>query len=169
MNHGRGRTIFGPTKNLRAQHAENHSDMSHDEEEPYESRVELELPSFVPVFPNEAKLKECDATEWNDSSQIGEDSDHVRRSAPEIICREWNHGTFRKTHEYGCEVDPGCDSSEATDVLHSPSGFPREEEVEFSDGDSFSEDDRYGHVDDQVPRLIGRQELHVMCHVHSLG
>jgi len=34
------------------------------------------------------------------------------------------------------------------------------------EGDRLSQHDRYGHEDDQVPRLVGRQQLHVMRHVH---
>ena len=50
---------------------------------------------------------------------------------------------------------------------NNPAGvMAREKQVQLCDGECFSQHHGDGHKNQQVPRLVDRQQLHVMCHVH---
>ena len=61
---------------------------------------------------------------------------------------------------------PTSDTSKTREGFYPSFCIFCEEEVEFGYGDGFGKDDGYCHKEDQVPRLVAREELHVMSHFH---
>lgn len=45
--------------------------------------------------------------------------------------------------------------------------FPTKEYYEFCDGNRFREDNWDSHEEYEIPRLVAREELHVVSHIHS--
>ena len=128
------------------------------------------VPSDGRLFAKEdavLSIKERDATKRDDPGEVGEDSDHVGRSTPATREGEGNDRVLHEDQENRDKVDTSYDTSVTIDLSYHPAHVAGEEEDQFSNSDGFRENDRDSHVDDEVPRLVRGEELHVVSHVHN--
>ncbi len=155
------------TEELWAEHPKDHGDMSDNEEDTDKRRVEFHLACIIESATDHVELEERYPTERKDASEIGEDRDDICRTTPTARECEWDDGILHEREEDRHKVDTSHDTGIAIDTAHRAPKVTGEEEDELGDGDSLGQDNRDSHVDDEVPRLVRREELHVVSHVHK--
>lgn len=155
------------TQNFRAEHPENHGDMGHDQKESDEESMPLHLAGIVEVSADETKLEESNTTKWYHTEEVKEDSNNIGWSAPSSRSSERDDGACHQVEKNWNKIYSGGYACVAADFSHGPAEVSSEQEVEFANGNSFRQDNGNSHVDEEVPWLIGRQELHIVRHGHK--
>ena len=147
----------------RIEHAEDHGYVGYNQEYGDERGMESEGRLFINLLANDAKTHECQTTQRNNAQQIKTEGDHIGNTTP-AACGQRNHSIEQKVEENTGEVDADddtCDLIPLAQFLVLPA---TKQNVQLGDRNRFGEDDRNRHKNNEVPRLVGRQELHIVGH-----
>jgi hypothetical protein len=140
--------------------------MSNDEKETDEYGVKF-LVRFR-IFADKSEVSECYADERDNSEEIKSNGDYITDPSPCTTGSDRYDRGEEEVEKYSEKVDSSGDTSESTECSYSSVAFSCEEDREFGDSDGFSEDDWDSHKENQVPRLVAREEFHIVCHFHRL-
>ena len=129
--------------------------------------MRLESGFRIEVAAKDAQIKQGHSQQGNDASEVGANGNHVSRPAPSATGGERNRSRNQQIAEYTGEVD-AAENAGGTIQGNQRSGLgAREEDEQFGDRHRFRENDRDGHEQDEIPRLVSGQQFHIVSHRHD--
>ncbi len=145
--------------------------VGNDQKNRYERRMQLEPALDVSVSAQNTQFQECDAKQRYDSEEIGPDCDDIGRPAPSTCRGQWDHRFEDEVDEDPHEVDASNRTGQPVERSYTAgekTAVEQDEQLGYSD--RLSQNHRDCHEEDQIPRLVSHQQLHVVGHVgHDVG